>query len=169
MSSSNASRTFPALLGVVTVLLVPTGALAHGGGAMAASAEAEIAQLSKQPARVLAQQALATLQIRNDRETAAMRLDAALESKDRSDVDFARLTKATETLDGGDPAAAATMLDEALSRPLGADRGKALHEAGREFTPEAATQEVVGTAVGVVLLLLGAVGLRRSRTSAAPS
>lgn len=45
-------------------------------------------------------------------------------------IDRRLLTEATETLDGGDPAAAAALLDQALSRPFGADSGEALHESG---------------------------------------
>lgn len=164
MTASTAARTVTACLAVVVAaLLAPAGALAHGGGAMAGTVEAEIKQLALQPARVLAQQALVTLQVRNDAHEAGVRLDAALQSKDRSDVDFARLRRATEILDAGKPAGAIPLLDEALSRPLGADRGKALHEAGREFTPETGPQEVAGTIIGGVLVLLGALGLWRGR------
>lgn len=159
MTRSHATRAVTACLALA--LLAPAGAQAHGGGPMAESAEAAIAELSKQPARVLAQQALAGLEILDDVEGAELRLDAALESKDRDDIDITRLEKATETLDGGDPEAALVMLDEALSRPLGADSGKALHKSGRKFTAEAGTPEVAGTAVGGVLLLLGAAGLAR--------
>jgi hypothetical protein len=123
-----------------------------------------------QPARVLAQQAIAELKIRADADDAAIRLDAALESKDKSGIDVKLLKEATEKLDGGNPGGAVPLLDEALSRPLGSDRGKALHEAGREFQPGTGTQEVVGIVAGVLLLLLGALSLttwrsRKQRTS----
>lgn len=98
-----------------------------------------------------------------------MRLDAALESSDQSDIDQALLMKATETLDGGDPQTAATLLDQALSRPLGAEQGKALHESGREFQPGTGAEEVVAIVVGAVLLLVGLFLLRGRRGGAAAS
>ncbi len=163
------ARVFPtvARLGVLAVLLsYPAASLAHGGdeaGGGATSAEAKVKQLSMQPARVLAQQALSTLMVRNDVEEAAVRLDAALESKDKRDVDVARLRQATQTLDAGRPKAAISLLDEALSRPLGSDKGKALHEAGREFQPGTGAQEIVGIALGGFLVLIGAAALWRTR------
>lgn len=155
------AHTFRALgrLGVLVVLLtVPASAFAHGGGS-----EAEVKELAMQPARVLAQQALVTLRVSGDTKEAAVRLDAALESKDPSDIDVGRLRQATETLDAGNPKAAIPLLDAALSRPLGSDSGKALHEAGREFNPGTGTQEIVAIALGSVLLLIGAVALGRNR------
>lgn len=154
-----AARACLVAASAAAALLVPAGALADADGAMAEGGE----DLAMQPARVLAQQALATLRVLGDAEGAAVRLDAALESKDRSDIDFARLREATETLDGGDPEGAVPILDAALSKPLGSDSGKALHKSGREFAPEKGPAEVVGTVIGGVLLLLGAFGLRRAR------
>jgi hypothetical protein len=159
------AHTFRTLgrLGVLAVLLtVPASAFAHGGGA-------EVKELSMQPARVLAQQALATLRVSGDTKEAAVRLDAALESKDPSDIDVGRLRQATETLDAGNPKAAIPLLDAALSRPLGSDSGKALHEAGREFNPGTGTQEIVAIALGSVLLLIGAFALSRNRRAGAHS
>lgn len=153
------------LVAVVAVALAvsPATALAHGDEELPASEEAEIAELSEQPARVLAQQALALLQVLGDSEEAAIRLDAALESDDQSDIDTKLLSEATETLDGGDPEGAVPLLDEALSRPLDAASGKALHEAGREFRPATGTQEVVGIVAGAALIALGAWALRPRR------
>lgn len=147
----------------VGLAALPAGALAHGDEGAAESEEAEIAALSEQPARVLAQQALAELQVRGDSDEAAVRLDAALESEDQSDIDVRSLREATETLDGGDAEGAVPLLDEALSRPLGAESGKALHEAGREFRPANGTQEIVGIVLGGLLLLLGAIALLSDR------
>ncbi len=144
--------TFARLLGafsLAALALVSPSALAHGGGEM------DLGDLALQPARTLAQQALAEIQVRNDTEEAATRLDAALQSKDEADVDQPLLRRATETLDGGNPEAAVRLLDEALSRPLGAPSGKALHEAGREFRPGTGAQEIVGIAAGAALLFLG--------------
>ena len=174
MTRSAASLAVTTCLAIVaTLLVVPAGALAHGGGEKAGGkamgAEAEVKQLAMQPARILAQQALVTLKVRNDAKQAAVQLDAALESKDRSDVDMAGLRRATETLDGGNPAGAIPLLDEALSRPLGSDKGKVLHEAGREFRPATGAQEIVGIILGGVLLLLGAFALLRGRRTVTPS
>lgn len=139
-----------------------SAALAHGAEeAMTGSEEEEVAVLAMQPARILAQQALAELQVRGDQQEAAVRLDAALESEDQSDIDLKLLRQATETLDGGDPEGAVPLLDEALSRPLGAESGKALHEAGREFEPATGAEEIVGIIAGAVLLLLGGALLLR--------
>jgi LPXTG-motif cell wall-anchored protein len=156
----------------LALLVVPVQAMAHGGAESAAASgmqgeEAEVKALSMQPARVLAQQALATLRVRGDTHEAGIRLDAALESKDKSAIDVAVLRKGTETLDNGDAAGAIPLLDEALSRPLGAASGKALHEAGREFQPATGAQEIVGIVAGGALLALGAfllvTGRRRQR------
>jgi hypothetical protein len=145
----------PLRFGLVTVaalaaLAFPPSAWAHGGE------EEEMEGLTMQPARTLAQQALAELKVRGDTEEAAVRLDAALESEDQSDIDVKVLNQATETLDGGDPDAAIPLLDEALSRPLGEESGQAEHEAGREFQPGTDTQEVVAIILGAMALLAGA-------------
>lgn len=150
-------------VGCVTALVVlfafpAPSVLAHGD-----EAGAEVQELAMQPARVLAQQALSTLRIRNDKKEAAVRLDAALESKDKSGIDVAHLRQATEALDAGRPRAAIPLLDAALSRPLGSDRGKALHEAGREFSPGTGAQEIVGIALGALLMAIGAAALWRMR------
>lgn len=152
-------------LAVLAVLVLPTYAFAHGGApAGGMSGEAEIKQLAMQPTRVLAQQAHALIHIRGDRHAAAIRLDAALESKDRSDVDMPTLRRATETLDGGgDSKRVLALIDEALSKPFGANSGKLFHGAGREFRPVAGTQETVAVIVGALLLALAATGLWRAR------
>ena len=165
-------RTPAALIALLALLLAgaPAGALAHGEEEETAGGEAEVKALSMQPARILAQQAIAELKVRGDKREAAMRLDAALESKDKSDIDVKLLRAGTEMLDGGDPEGAVPLLDEALSRPLGAKSGKALHEAGREFEPATGAQEVVGIVAGALLLALGLVGIaagRRRRPRAA--
>ena len=151
-------RTCLALVGSAMAILggPAATAFAHGGDEM------EVAGLKDQPARVLAQQALAELRVRGAVEEAAVRLDAALESEDTSDVNMPILRQATETLDGGDSEGAVPLLDRALSEPLGATSGKELHEAGREFQPGTDVQEVVAIVAGAVLLLLGAALLLRA-------
>jgi hypothetical protein len=156
MSPRGTSAALLALLALPFVG-VPAQALAHGGDEMAVKA------MAAQPARMLAQQAMAELKVRGDKPEAAVRLDAALESKDKSDIDVKLLGQAMETLDGGDPQGAIPLLDEALSRPLGSDKGKALHEAGREFRPATGAQEIVGIAAGVALLVLGLASLAVAR------
>lgn len=146
-----------AALALTGSLLAPALASAHGAGGEDAKS------LAMQPARILAQQALAELRVRNDVKDAAERLDAALESNDKSGVDVAVLRSAMETLDRGDSEAAIPMLDEALSRPLGASSGKALHESGREFRPATGAQEIVAIATGATLLALGTLLLMRPR------
>jgi len=138
-------------------LLAPAMARTHGPGGPESEA------LAMQPARILAQQALAELRVRRDVKDAAERLDAALESKDNSDVDIATLRAAMEAVDEGNANAAIPLLDQALSRPLGAPSGKALHEAGREFQPATGAQEIVAIAAGAALLALGALLLVRTR------
>lgn len=90
-----------------------------------------------------------------------MRVDAALESDDQADVDVALLEQADEAVDSGDLDRAVVLLDQALSRPLGAESGKVLHEAGREFTPAFGAQEVVAIVAGGLALALGALLLVR--------
>lgn len=143
------------MLAALTLTLVAPGmAVAHGD-----DESGEAAALAEQPARVLAQQAIALLQVQGDVEGAAMRLDAAVESKDKRDIDAAVLRSAMETLDGGDRERAVVMLDRALSRPLGSESGKVLHEAGREFRPGTGAEEIVGIVAGAVALAMGALGL----------
>ena len=146
-----------AILLLAGLIVTPGTALAHGGGGAAAES------MAMQPSRTLAQQALAELRIRNDVKAAAVRLDAALASKDKRGIDVAVLRTAMESVDKGNPDAAIPLLDQALSRPLGAASGKALHESGREFQPATGTQEIVGIAVGAALLALGALLLRDRR------
>lgn len=160
-----------ALRGLLVATLILTGsgrAWAHGDEELPANEQAEIEVLAMQPARVLAQQALALLEVRGDAHEAGVRLDAALESADQSDIDRQLLAQATETLDAGDPEGAVPLLDQALSRPLGAEQGKALHESGRKFDPGTGAQEVVGIVLGILLLLGGGLWLRRG-PKAAPS
>jgi hypothetical protein len=159
-------RSPRASLVVIAALLLPNAAappaLAHPEKPEAGE-EAEIQALAEQPARVLAQQAHALLHIRDDTHEAGVRLDAALESRDQRQVDVPILRRAAETLDGGDAARAQTLIDEALSRPLGATSGKLFHGAGREFRPATGPQEIVAIGAGSVALLLGLLGLRRAR------
>lgn len=155
------ARVVIAMLVILAGLAVPAGAFAHGD-----EESDEAAALAMQPARALAQQAIALVRVRGDTEEAAMRLDAAVESEDKSDVDPALLERAMETLDDGDPDRAVTMLDEALSRPLGSDSGKVLHEAGREFRPAVGAQEIVAVIVGAAALVLGLLVLRPRRRTA---
>ena len=145
------------------VALAPADARAHGGGGM----EAE--NLAEQPARTLAQQALSELRVRGDMEEAAARLDAAVESKDQSDVDSAQVNQAMETLDGGNMDQAISILDHALSQPLGQASGAALHESGREFQPATGAQEIVAIALGAVALLIAGFLLLRGRRPRASS
>jgi LPXTG-motif cell wall-anchored protein len=153
-----------AITGAIALLaLAPAASFAHGGESM----EAE--NLSQQPARTLAQQALAELRVRHDTEQAATLLDAAVESEDQRDVDTALVNNAMETLDAGDETHAVSMLDQALSRPLGEQSGAALHESGREFQPATGTQEIVAIVLGAVALALAALLLARGRRERAAS
>lgn len=151
-----------ALAALLGLIFAPV-AQAHGGDEMAVQA------LKMQPARTLAQQALAELRVGSGTEEAATQLDAALESKDQSAIDGPLLRKATETLDGGNPEGAIRLLDEALSRPLGAASGKALHESGREFQPATGAQEVVAIVLGAAFVLVGAALLLGHRRVSGPT
>ena len=150
-------RRSVALAAALLALAFPVLAAAHGGDEM------ETQNLSQQPARTLAQQALAELRVRHDMEAAASRLDAAVESKDQSDVNSAEVNHAMETLDSGNEAQAVTILDHALSQPLGQASGAALHESGREFQPATGAQEIIAIILGAALLALAAFLLLRRR------
>lgn len=162
-------KSIPLLLVVLVVLALPAVALATGG-----DEEMEDAALKAQPARTLAQQALAVLDVRNDQEAARMRIDAALESKDRDDVDLSLLAAADEALDGGDRERAVELLNRALGGgplPVGdeeatAPSGGALHNAGRAFEPNSTTQETIAAILGAALLLLGGLLVLRHRRRA---
>ena len=157
-------------------LLGAAPALATGGDEPGEMAEA----LASAPARVLAQQALATLDVTGDAMEARERIDAALESKDRDDVDLELLRAADEALDGGDRQEAISLLNRALGGgPVptgeegegGAISDDALHNAGRAYEPNETTQEVVAFVAGLALLgvaallLLGTPRRRRSASS----
>lgn len=150
-------------LTVAALALLPGLAWGHGEE----GEEAELEALAAQPARVLAQQALAMLEVSGDEVEAGERLEAAALSEDQQDVDVGLVDEAMEALEAGDHEQAVSLLDTALSRPLGAQTGKTLHEAGRAYRPGAGTQEVVGIVAGVALLLLGAWTLRPRPSGAA--
>lgn len=172
---------FRAIIAVSVALSALTGttpnALGHGdepptppsstsGGTAMGSEEAEIAALAKQPARVLAQQALALLRVHGpgeDHTDALHRTKAGVASDDKADVDAVLLERANVALSKDEYDSSVELLDRALSRPLGAESGKALHEAGREFQPATGTQEVVGIIAGAVLLLVGVALLLKDR------
>lgn len=159
-----AERRPLALLAAFVALLAPPGAALANGGA-----SEEMEALELQPARVLAQQAIAVLRVRGDQEEASMRVDAALESDDQEDVDVALLGQADEAVDSGDLDGAVLLLDQALSRPLGAESGKELHESGREFTAAFGAQEVFAIIVGALALGLGALALAPRRRFRRPA
>jgi hypothetical protein len=158
-------KPVPLLLVVLIILALPVAALADGGPAM------KDAALKAQPARTLAQQALALLDVRKDEKAAIMRIDAALESKHREDVDRRLLAQADEALDGGDREGAIELLNRALGGgplPVGdeeatAPSGDALHNAGRAFEPNSTAQETIAAILGAALLLLGGLLVLRHR------
>ena len=137
--------------------------------------------MASAPARVLAQQALATLDVNGDVAEARERIDAALESKDRHDVDVELLGAADEALDAGNTEEALTLLNRALGGgPVPVGEGveggsvseEALHNAGRAYAPNETTQEVVALVAGLALglaavLLLAPQRRRRSRSRSA--
>jgi hypothetical protein len=156
-----------------TALAAAPAALATGGDEPGEMAKA----LSSAPARVLAQQALVTLDVTGDAEKARERIDASLESRDREDVDLELLRAADEALDGGDREQAVVLLNRALGGgpvPTGeeGERGgvseQALHSAGRAYEPNETTQEIVALVAGLALLALAALLLGR-RTHRRPS
>lgn len=124
------------------------------------------------PARMLAQQALATLDVTGDEEEARERIDAALESREPEDVDLELLRSADEALDGGDRERAVVLLNRALGGgpvPAGGQgegvgvSDEALHNAGRAYEPNETAQEVVALVAGLALLALAALLLVRWR------
>lgn len=129
--------------------------------------ELEIEQLSEEPARVLAQQAIALLEIRGEEHEAEVRVEAALISEDREDVDAASLERALDALAAGNTELAVEELDRALSQPLGAESGKSLHKAEQTVDRGNQTQESVAILAGAILLLLGAALLLAPRLRSA--
>ena len=148
------------------LLLGTPAALATGGDEPGEMEEA----LASAPARVLAQQALVLLDVKGDAEEAAERVDAALESKDGSEVDVDLLREADEALDGGDAERAVPLLNRALGGgpvPTGDEAGTggvseaALHKAGRAYEPNQTGQELIALVTGLALLALAALLLLR--------
>ena len=141
--------------GVVVLIAVTAPAARATGG----DESMEDAALEAQPARTLAQQALAILEIRNDPEEARMRIDAALDSDDRDDVDLPLLAAADEALDAGGTDDAVDLLNRALGggpAPVDEERAAlsagALHNAGRAFEPNSTSQELVAALAGALLI-----------------
>ena len=165
---------------VVGLLAAAPAAAAHGDeepepppqGAMGEATSGEEAALAAQPARALAQQALALLTIRDAAGEANHRLEAALKSKHREDVDVNKLRAAMSALEASDAQAAADRLNEALGGgPAPADEelagpsDEALHNAGEEFEPANDGQEVAAGIAAILALAAGAALLVRHRRS----
>lgn len=157
-----------AALAVCLSSVAAAPALATGGDAPGEMQEA----LASAPARVLAQQALATLDVTGDVMKARERIDAALVSKDRADVDVALLRAADEALDGGDREQAVALLNRSLGGgPAPADDAadgdalsdQALHNAGRAYEPNETAQEIVAFVSGLALLAVAALLLLATR------
>ncbi len=91
-------------------LIFPAATFAHGGEDM-----------SKQPARALAQQALALITETDNLAEAKERADAAIKSKDKKDVNTAALRKAGKALGKQDKAEAVKQLEASLTAPKPAD------------------------------------------------
>lgn len=139
------------------------GSVRFLGAVRAAGLACAVVTSSENAEAVLRAAGLATLEVSGDEVEAGERLEAATLSDDPADVDIELVDEAMEALEVGDHEQAVSLLDAALSRPLGADAGKSLHEAGREFRPATGTQEVVGIIAGAALILLGAWALRPRR------
>ena len=171
-------RVLSLLLASTSLMLAAPVALATGGDEPGEMEEA----LASAPARVLAQQALVLLDVTGNVEEARERIDAALESKDSSDVDLGLLREADEVLDGGDAEQAVPLLNRALGGgpvPAGDHAeedaessgvsDEALHKAGRAYEPNETAQEVVALVLGLALLALAALLLLKRRPRAATS
>lgn len=169
-----------ALVVVLAVLLaVPAIASAHGGE-----------ELAEQPARALVQQGLGLLTQQGDTGEAAERLEAAIASDNKKDVNIADVEKALKALEAGDAAAAVASMNDALTEPEEAERpadeepsepaegeeGAAAdqHEEGevaeasfedqtQAIEPEQGTAEWVGLVLGVGLVGVGGGLLLRRR------
>ena len=165
----------------VTVALAACLALAAAPAAIATGGDepGEMEEaMESAPARVLAQQALVTLDVTGDEEEARERIDAALESRERDDVNLELLRSADEALDGGDRERAVVLLNRALGGgpvPAGEEgegggvSDEALHNAGRAYEPNETAQEVVALVVGLVLLALAALLLVRRPRRRSPA
>ena len=159
-----------------SLAMFPAAAWPHGG---------EEEALEKTPARALAQQALALLAQEDKAVEAHERIQAALRSKDREGVDFARLREVRSAFDRGDHSAARKLLNRALA-PMSeespahgepADAGKggagpatgdegALLEHAPQYEPDRGGAEWVAAGVGGGMLLVGTallIGRRRPR------
>ena len=153
---------------VCLALAAAPAAVATGGDEPGEMEEA----MESAPARVLAQQALVTLDVTGDEMEARERIDAALESRERDDVNLKLLRAADEALDGGDKEEAVVLLNRALgggpvpSGEEGEGSGvseQALHNAGRAYKPNETAQEVVALVAGLSMLALAALLLVRQR------
>lgn len=178
-------RTLLLLIGLTLVIAAaPPAVSAHGGeddeeaetqtapgeaqappASPAEQEEREIAALAEEPARVLAQQAIALLEVREDEHEAEARVEAALMSEDQEGVDVAALEQAEVALTAGELDAAVEALDRALSQPLGAESGKSLHKAEQGADRSDETQQLIAIILGAALLLLAAALLLPRRTS----
>lgn len=100
--------------------LGPAAALALVGLALAGPAHAhggEDEALDKMPARALAQQAFALLSQKGKAVEAHERVEAALASKERADVDIRALRQVPGAFEAGDHERATRLLSQALAAP----------------------------------------------------
>ena len=98
----------PGLALVLAGLALAGPAHAHGG---------EDEALDKMPARALAQQALALLSQKGKAVEAHERVEAALATKERADVDMRVLRRVPGAFEAGDHERATRLLSEALAAP----------------------------------------------------
>ena len=165
------SRALLSALVLASLLAVPPSvALGHGEEGEAA---AEV------PARTLVQQALALLTQQDDVLEAQEKLEGALESKDKEEVQIASVREALQAVEKDDKKEAVAHMNEALAPGESAEGGMpgedpsvddreaaetpepaagALEHA-KEYEPERGTAEWVGFVIGVALIGLAGLGL----------
>lgn len=112
-----------------------------------------------EPARALAQQALALLERGRD-EAAQEKLDQAIAATDTAGVDLTRLRGAHAALDGGGAAEAERLLRDVFPT-------ESSHVVGVTYRPQLTTARVVAGLIGAALAAAAAAGLVRRRRSEA--
>ncbi len=130
------------------VLILPAPAMATGGD--------EEGELGPQPARALALQALTILEQGVSHELAMEKLELALASPDREDVDIRTLRGARAALEDERPERA----EELLRRAFPEDDE---HVIGVTLRPHRGGPELIAGVIGTALAILALLGLARRR------
>lgn len=143
------------LLVLLTVFALAAAPLSLASGEPEGMPEG-MGENAAQTGEALSLQALALLAAGRDHEQALQKLDQALASSDKGNLDVRALRAAHSSLHDEDVAQARRLLEQAFS-------GEKSHVVGVTYRSKVGTAELVAGIVAVVTLLAGTAGLLRRR------